>query len=142
MCQLYLDIFPDIFASNKRGMYCDCEEQKSINYTGFTGVHCDIPYTVCNDTSVCLNNSTCTKIETNMRSPFPPQFGCKCPRGYGGAICEFKLNVPVPRMPTEEEIKEKERKELLEYIYFMLAWCAAVSLLKFQSYKEYKRYMG
>ena len=93
----YQDIFPLVFDSSKRGMFCDCDEETYTGYSGFTGLRCYTPYTVCPDSSVCLNGGACTKT-TAFGSHV--SYSCSCPQDsangkmYVGENCEYEVTSP------------------------------------------------
>ena len=92
--KVYDPIFPNVFDSNKRGMYCDCGESMEPGYSGFTDVHCYTRYTVCPDSSVCLNGGVCQETTAFGSSS---SYSCLCPQDsttgklFAGASCEYEV---------------------------------------------------
>jgi hypothetical protein len=90
----YEVIFPDVFETNKRGMFCDCDEQSYTGYSGFTDVHCYTPYTVCPYSSVCLNGGICQKTTAFASTT---TYSCSCPQDsangkmFAGTSCEYEV---------------------------------------------------
>ena len=92
--KLYDPVLPNVFDSNKRGMYCDCGETMEPGHSGFTDVHCYTAYTVCPDSSVCLNGGVCHETTAFGSSS---KYSCLCPQDsatgnlFVGTSCEYEV---------------------------------------------------
>ena len=50
----------------------------------YTGNECELPYSLCNQRTPCVNGGTCIdKAGT---------FSCQCPQGYSGTFCEINTD--------------------------------------------------
>jgi len=74
---------------SKRGMHCSCPNEPAFpGHKGITGVHCEITYEMCPessissiDTKVCFNGGEC--VAEQFRSD---EFHCMCPQDPRGTV--------------------------------------------------------
>ena len=94
--------------------FCICEGK-------FEGKHCEIPYVTCPDWSRCQNGGTCELLSGSSE-----RYGCKCPEGYSGEMCNI---VPVEEDPGTSILDELEQETHMSAVALFAVIVGSVGLV-------------